>query len=112
MDGSNTQFYTGFNYQKGYLQDSQIFSIPVSSPGPPASETTVTVTHNLGRIGSYRVWFDPALSRRYPVNQFSAANFVSARVHATLNTLVFEVVNLGAGTTNVIFYYRIYYDAN
>ncbi len=119
MDESKLQFYSGFNYQKVFRKDTQTETVPVSGGGPPPTPTTVTIPHNLGRIPSVRVWYDPGVGKRFPISYeqyvddttgVSEVDTVTAQAHLTTTSLVLEFLNLSAASVDVIIWYRIYYD--
>lgn len=107
---TNKIFDTSFNYQKVALKGSSTDAVPTSG-------ATVTITHNLGKIGSVRVWYEPGNSRRFPVSfeQYSdsgvsPANLVTGQYYLTTNSLIITYVNNSGSTKTVVTRYRIYYD--
>jgi len=117
LDINQTLFNTDYNYQKIALKGE--FTVSITNATFP-SAVTQTITHNLGAITSARVWYDPALGRRFIISQeqfvddssfASEVNLVTARAYLTSNTLVIEFFNASGSPKSVTYYYRIYYDA-
>lgn len=116
MADEQKQFDTRFNYQKVALAGTLTQSVDVSSGGPPVPATLVAVPHNLGRITSFRAWYDPGLGVRIPVSGKLTTpiinNNINMDAYLTANDLVFSIFNFGASAVDIVFYYRVYYDAN
>lgn len=118
----DTLFSSSFSYQKVAVKGNTTDSVASNSapPGSPPTGTTVTIPHNLGYISSARVWFDPALGKRFPATReqysddttfLSEANDIWVRKsYLTVNDLIVEYVNLSGADKNVTTYYRVYYD--
>lgn len=114
MADENRQFDTGYNYQKVAEADSQTTSVAVTGGGPPPTPVEVPVPHTLGKVTSFRAWYDPGTGRRIPVTGNLttpiASNSITMDAYMTTTNLVFSVLNFGAGAVNVTFFWRIYYD--
>lgn len=107
-------FDSNYNYQKVATSGSQTTSVAVTGGGPPPTPATVTIPHTLGKITSFRAWYDPNTGRRIPVTgnltTSIASNSITMDAYMTTTSLVFSILNFGAGAVNVTFYWRIYYD--
>lgn len=105
MPIQNAQFSTAFNYQKIAMDDSLTQNIGIGT-------TDVTILHNLGYIPSVRVWYDPALGKRFPIStwQITEDNSVGVRAYLTSTDLILTVTN-PATSKDITFWYRIYYDS-
>lgn len=115
VDVDNTNFSTGFNYQKIAFKDSDTVTVPNNTP----NYSTHTITHGLGYIPSVRVWYDPELGRRFPISEeayvddvglTSEVNDVVARAYLTTTTLVIQFRNASGSDKDITYWYRIYYD--
>lgn len=116
MDESKIQFSTTFNYQKIATEGSETIAVAAGVPYVAIK----TVVHSLGEIPSARVWYDPALGKRFPVSveQYvddttfvSEVNLVTTRAYLTTTTLVIECSNSSGSSKNVVLYWKIYYDS-
>lgn len=106
MNEELASFATGYNYQKLAAKDSVTYNLA-------AGTHNRTITHNLNRICSVRVWYDPGTGRRFPAFnqpwQITENSTVGVRSYLTLNTLEVRIFNSGS-TKDITIYYRIYYD--
>lgn len=114
MNNKYLQFYTGYNYQKEFTNSSRIDSVAVFIGPFPGVPVTITIPHNLNKISSVRVWYDPGLGRILPAS-FSdlggtITNFVTVQYYLTATGLVLVYYNTSGSPVNVTTYYRIYYD--
>lgn len=108
-------FSTSFNYQKIATIGSQTNSCA------SGTTTTVTIPHSAGKISSARVWYDPALGRRFPASfeQYSDDNTAAIEtgsvtvrsMYLTTTNLVITYANASASAKNVVTYFRVYYDS-
>jgi hypothetical protein len=108
-------FSTDFNYQKIATEGTETVSA-----GAVTSYTTIkTVTHNLGKITTAKVWFDPNLGRRFPISTeqytddttfVSPNNGIMIRALLTTNTLVIQA-NTAGSATNITLWWKVYYDS-
>ena len=114
MTDANVQFYTGFNYQKAFVENSQTDSIAVFIGPFPGIPVSITIPHNLNKISSVKVWYDPNLGRRIPASYLdfgnTLTNFVTCQYYLTTTNLVIVYYNTSVGALNVTTYYKIYYD--
>jgi hypothetical protein len=111
---TNILFSTKFNYQKIATIGSR------TDACASGTTTTITIPHVAGRISSARVWYDPALGRRFPASfeQYQddntaaiESNGVTVRsMYLTTTDLVITYANTSASSKNVATYYRVYYD--
>ena len=117
LDINQTLYNTDYNYQKIALK-GEVTATITNTTFPSA--VTQTITHNLGAITSARIWYDPALGKRFPIslNQFvddssftSQVNLEAATAYLTSNTLVIEFFNASGSPKSVTYWYRVYYDS-
>lgn len=107
VNEDQTYFATGFNYQKIYAKGQITYTLT-------AGTHDRTITHNLNKISSVRVWYDPGNGRRFTSFnqpwQITENISVGVRQYLTLNTLELRIFNPST-TKDITIHYRIYYDA-
>lgn len=107
VDETSAAFATGVNYQKIALKDKVTNSFT-------AGTHDLSISHNLNKISSVRIWYDPGTGRRFPAFnqpwQITENSSVGVRSYLTLNTLEIRIFNPST-TKNITIWYRIYYDA-
>lgn len=116
IDISKTLFTSDFNYQKVVKKDNDTISVPYDV----INFTNIDIPHNLSRITSAKVWYDPGIGKRFPISleQYvddtsftSEVNLVVAQAFLTVNSLTIQFRNASGGAVNVRYWYRIYYDS-
>lgn len=110
------KFSSTLNYQKIAKEGSQIVSVPFTT------DTTITITHNLGYVPTAKVWYEPYFNNEssgeiWPLTGFQYGDLITDLLntigHAYLDeTNLYIVLYDTSGTTvNIPVYWRIYYDA-
>lgn len=121
---TDTNFNTGYNYQKIFSEDMGTFSIPSQawsgSPSfAPAPYTEITIPHNLGYVPMARVYYSqvgytspfPNILRNTSAGDSifnTVGDYYSAVVLDTTN-MYLRVFNNSGSTRNITFYWRIYH---
>lgn len=115
INDTQVYFAHNFNYQKVAINTSATVSVTNNTP----NFDSFTIDHNLGYIPSCRVWYDPALGRRFPISleQYtddisfnSEVNQVDVKAYLTTTQLVIQLINASGSTKYVTYWARIYYD--
>lgn len=125
IDYSKVLFSSDLNYQKIALSGTTTASVPF------ATDTTVTIPHNLGYVPTAQVFFEPMVSTNgisysasnqiWPLADFQYGDIVNATVTFDLGTtgyaylddtnLYVVLFDTSGSTVNIPLYYRIYYDS-